>query len=590
MAGVFWCSDAAQTAACVLRRCSGDAKRCISIANDVLENRFLFRDHWEMERTHEPVQFGAAESDINWACIPADDPEWLYAMNRHTSFVNLGKAWLYTRDRRYAEKWARLIENWIDRVPLRLESQGNTWRSLEAGLRCEYWLRALIYVADSGVVTDALQKKIDASLLEHGEYLTWKSGEFHKISNWGVLQDHGLFLLGVYFDNAEWRNLALRRLDENLHRSVMADGSQWEQSPMYHCEVLHNAADTLLIARLNRVEVPPRFEDSVHRMSLALAAWTKPDGRLPCQSDSDDTDARDILAMGALLFGDPALREAAGGEPFEENYWDFGPECEKTLAELPGLSGGRPSDALPDSGNYMLRSAGGRDAAYIRFHCGAMGGGHGHADQLHIDAGRLGEDFLIDPGRYTYVGCPERLALKRPAAHNTTMVDEQDFSPCLDTWAYASQAVPLKGAHRFTPRADLVCGGHLGYMDRGVAVFRRVVFLKEMCAAVVFDEFFAEPEAEHLYAQHFHFGEGDVRLNGAAVLWRGKTLCAALHCLGDVTCELGRAPFSRDYNRLEEGDALCVRSRARGSASLTAVIHLCAGAPLRAASSRDAHR
>ena len=107
-------------------------------------------DVYKRQRTCEPVQFGPAESDIDWACVPAGDPEWLYAMNRHTSFVNLGKAWQYTRDIRYAEKWARLIEDWIDRIPLTEESEANTWRSLEAGLRCEYWLRSVKLVQDSG--------------------------------------------------------------------------------------------------------------------------------------------------------------------------------------------------------------------------------------------------------------------------------------------------------------------------------------------------------------------------------------------------------------------------------------------------------
>ena len=353
----FWCPDTPAAAAAVQNSCPEDVRRCISIADDVLENRFTFRDHWEMERTWEPVQFGPAESDIDWAHVPSFDAEWLYAMNRHTSFVNLGKAWQYTHDRRYAEKWARLIEDWIDRVPLTPQSEGNTWRSLEAGLRCEYWLRSIKLVEDSGLFVRPLRDKIEACLLQHGEYLTGKWGEFQNISNWGVLQDHGLFLLGVYFNRPEWQQLALERLDRNLHRSVLADGSQWEQSPMYHCEVLHNAADTLLIARQNGIAVPARFEQKVHDMFRALAAWVKPGGFLPCQSDSDAADAGDILAMGALLFEDPVLRTAAGDRAREENYWDFGPGCARRLAQLPAEAGGSPSDALPHSGNYVLRAS-----------------------------------------------------------------------------------------------------------------------------------------------------------------------------------------------------------------------------------------
>ena len=33
-----------------------------------------------------------AEEDIDWACIPAGDPEWLYAMNRHTQLCEPGQS------------------------------------------------------------------------------------------------------------------------------------------------------------------------------------------------------------------------------------------------------------------------------------------------------------------------------------------------------------------------------------------------------------------------------------------------------------------------------------------------------------------
>ena len=105
----FWCADPAAAAAALQAQYPRAAERACAIADDVCANRFLFRDHWEMERTNVPVQFGPEEKDIDWALIPAGDPEWIYAMNRHTSFVNLAKAWLLTGDERYAQKYARQI-------------------------------------------------------------------------------------------------------------------------------------------------------------------------------------------------------------------------------------------------------------------------------------------------------------------------------------------------------------------------------------------------------------------------------------------------------------------------------------------------
>lgn len=557
----FWCDDPAAAAAAVRQADPGAVQLACAIAGDVCENRFLFRDHWEMERTHQPVQFGPEERDIDWALIPAGDPEWIYAMNRHTSFVNLAKAWRFTGEARYAQKFARLIEDWIDRVPLTGDSQKDTWRSLEAGLRCENWLRALELLAGSGVPDAALRPKIEACLRQHGDYLAAASNDFHRLSNWGVLQDHGLFLLGLYFDRADWRQLALDRLDENLHHGVMGDGSQWEQSPMYHCEVLHNALDVVLVGRKAGVPLPKTFTGAVHRMALALAAWVKPDGRLPMQSDSDDMDARDLLATAALVFADGRLRAAAGPRLAAETLWDLGPRAAEAYAALtpdPSVLG---SAALPDSGNYMLRGAGG---AWAHMHCGCLGSGHGHADLLHLDAGIAGEDVLIDSGRYTYVDSPIRRQLKLPGAHNTTRVDGQDFSACADSWGYTRLAVPLKGEYRFTGQADYVSGAHLGYLaGAGAVAARQVIFLKEQGLVVVFDALYAA--GSHQFEQNFHFGPGTLTPAPGGAVWQGRQAAARLFCLGDgLDQQESRQPFSREYNRLEEGDVLTCRRRTDG--------------------------
>lgn len=561
----FWCRDVQEAAKACLENCPDDAKRSISIADDVCNHTFIFRDHWEMERTNQPVQFGSKVSEIDWSHIPSDDDEWLYAMNRHTGFVNLAKAWLYTKEDKYAQKYLEMIQDWIDRVPLTEESSTNTWRSLEAGLRCEFWLRALKIFETGNCISQELRKKIEDCLLVHGEYLEKKYTYFHQLSNWGTLQDHGLFLLGVYFSKEEWIQLALKRLDLNLHRSVMRDGSQWEQSPMYHCEVLHTAIDTLQIAKQNQIQVPKRFEQNVFQMCHALAKWLTPDGRLVCQSDSDNTDARDIVVQGALLFQDSQLRTAGGDHFFEENYWDFGAEQEKVYMAIPVCNQGVASSALTDSGNYLLRSSFDPKSGYLHFHCGCMGSGHGHADQLHIDAGIAGEDVLIDSGRYTYVDNAIRKQLKEPTAHNTTRVDGSNFTECIDTWAYSKMAIPLKGQHTFTEVADAVEGLHLGYLDKGVVAGRKVIYLKELDLAVIADQFYTQDDSQHEYEANFHFGEGTVSLQENILQWRGQKACAVLIVLGQQEqYQLKKAPYSRDYNLLQQGDMLTVTKQQQG--------------------------
>ena len=115
----FWCKNPQATADAVRRRWPKSAEHTIFIADEICCGRYLFQDHWEMEPTHTAVDFGAEIAGIDWAAVPFGDPEWLYAMNRHTSFVNLAKAWLYTGDDRYARQFAALLDDWIGRASCR---------------------------------------------------------------------------------------------------------------------------------------------------------------------------------------------------------------------------------------------------------------------------------------------------------------------------------------------------------------------------------------------------------------------------------------------------------------------------------------
>ena len=58
---------------------------------------------------------------------------------------------------------------------------------------------------------------------------------------------------------------------------------------------------------------------------------------------------------------------------------------------------------------------------------GAGRGGHSHSDTLQIIVRRGGEELLVDPGTYTYVGDPVlRNWFRGSAAHNTIRIDGRD--------------------------------------------------------------------------------------------------------------------------------------------------------------------
>ena len=569
----LWTRDPAAAACAAQELCTAAARAATERADEICNHTFVFRDHWEMEQTNRPVHFDGA---VDWQSAPAGDMEWVYALNRHTIFLNLAKAWRYTGDSKYLTSFVELAEDWLVHIPPTPKTEATAWRALEAGIRPEYWLRALELFGDA--VPDALRGRMYKSLRQHGEYLARTHGAFHALSNWGAIQAHGLFLISVQLERRDWQNLALKRMAENLHNAVLPDGIHWEQSPMYHCEVLHAAADTLLIARRTGTSVPVELERLTHAMATALAYWAAPNRYILPQGDSDAIDAGDLLAQGALLFKDPMLAAAAQGAVCEETIWDFGSEALARLQSMIAARPACPSAAFAASGNPVLRTGWGETDTYLHVHTGSLGGGHGHADLLHLDVWHGGEAVLTDSGRYTYVNGAQRYQLKAPAAHNTLLLDGQDFTRYVDTWNWENPAPPLPQRTCFTPQADFVSGGHLGYLPQGVVVTRRLVLLRPDLVVGV-DTVYTTDNTPHTAEQFFHFGRGALTAEGKTARWRGSKTTAELHWFAGESAAC-YAPLSPTYNVMTQAPALRLTTQITGTTALPFV--LCLGGTCKA--------
>src|SRR5699024_1889950 len=135
---------------------------------------------------------------------------------------------------------------------------------------------------------------------------------YHLISNWGVIEYHGLFELAVTLPQSpqtkKWIKLALSRLEKMIEIQVLDDGVHWEQSPMYHNEVLHCFQDVLILAKRNHINVGKTILDKVKQMSYANLAWIKPNGHHIMQGDSDDLSIKEYTSISAYLFKNPEFK------------------------------------------------------------------------------------------------------------------------------------------------------------------------------------------------------------------------------------------------------------------------------------------
>ena len=568
-------------AAYVRAQCAEDFAKIQVVADDVVRQSFLFNLRWDMERTYVPVDFPGGPDAIDWLHQPGDDPEWIFAFNRMRFWICLGQAYAVTGDETYAKAFAGQLMSWIGKVKRSDPACEKAWRSIEAGLRLEYWLKAMGYFEGSPAITDAVMTAFLGSVTEHAEFIMSVWNPFNRMSNWGTLANHGLFLAGVMLPStprtAEYVTEALRRLAENAKIGIYDDGTQWEQSPMYHNEVLHDLLDVVIIARRNGISLPEPIADKARKAVRVDMIWAKPNGHEVSMGDSDDIDLRDQVTKGACVFADPELK--AGGYPRLDfdTVWDLGFDAIAAYDALPSERPAETDFALSDSGNYYLRSGWGAGDTFVHFHCGTLGAGHGHSDQLHVDLFARGEDILIDPGRYTYVPKQDRFEFKDSYAHNTTTVDGLNFYDCSDSWACSKLARAVNRRFIGNGAYGYAEGGHLGYYDLasgGVFVNRRVVYLKPDILVLV-DEFYAG--TAHRYQAYFHF-DNKAEPIGSGRSWRYDTERNAVQMVfaasADVTAE--RLPYriSRHYNAAEPAYAVKAEIAASGFASLFTVIAL----------------
>lgn len=573
----FFIDDRDKIAEYVYENCREEFEFVRQVADDTVNGKFLFILRWDMERTNKPVVF---EKEIDWLYQPGDDPEWIFAFNRMRFWICLGQAYAVTKDEKYSRSFVSQLCSWIDTVRREDPKAEKAWRTIEAGIRMEYWFKAIQYFEGSPVLTEEVLDKFIDSMTEHAEFIMEVWNSYNMMSNWGILANHGLFIAGVMLPETprtlQYRREALRRLDAEIRMQVFRDGMQWEQSPMYHNEVAHDFLDVVLLAKRNGIALPEAIERKTRDMCYADLYSMKPDGNELAMGDSDEIDMRDIITKGAYLYGDSILKSGGYERLDFECVWDLGYRALEEYRSIQPVKPHRNSFALNDSGNFYFRSGWDREAVYLHFRCGSLGAGHGHSDQLHFDLFARGEDILIDPGRFTYVDKPERYEFKDPEAHNTCTVDGRKFIVCTDSWSCSKLYRAVNQKLYDCVKYGYIEGGHLGYYDLdsgSVLVNRRIIYIKPDIL-VVADEFYAS--GTHTYQQYFHFNnKGRISGGREYFTYESERNFVELLTVGKgISAQLMPSRISRHYNQTEDGFVLKTGWKASGFSGVFTVISL----------------
>lgn len=554
-----------------------EVARSIKIADEVANNYFLFREEWDMEKTNIPYQF---KNEIDWTLNPFNDREWTFMLNRHKYWTYLGKAYYLTGKEKYAKTFIKQISHWIENNPVptskKAHRSSDTWRTIEAGIRCENWIKTFEYVKNSKNVTPKFLEKFLNALHQHAVYINNVYTNFSKTSNWGILENHGLLNAAIFLEDFKqaqnFKNNAIKRLTAGIELQVLEDGSHWEQSPMYHNEVLHCFMNVNLLAKRTNLKLPNILKQKTKDMVFANIKWQKPNYHQPLLGDSDDTDLRGHLTLAAYLFNDAVIKSRAFNHFDYDNFFILGEKEEKNYKKITSTNPSFLSVFLESSGDFYMRSSWSKDANYASLHLKKLAGGHAHDNLLHFSIFANQRDYLVDNGRYTYVENKWREFFKTSKSHNILEVDNLANSVYVNSWENESEAWSEGVFTKIHPTFDYAEAINTTYkrLEDPVSIKRRMLFLKPD-VWLIFDSFSAKKE--HKYSQWFNFPNKKVAIKNKSIITTYQDKNLKIEPLKAVEISIENSWYSPEYNFKTESKRATIFKTATGFTSFISLLY-----------------
>ena len=228
--------------------------------------------------------------------------------------------------------------------------------------------------------------------------------EYHLLGN-HILEDAFALVVGavVFMDGRLWRKSS-KLLKKCLEEQTLADGANYEQSPMYHCILLDRLLDVINVSQSNT-----RFADQKEYNDSLKAVVKKMLGHLENMRWSD----------GSI----PMLNDSAYGiAPVPSDIFDYARRLGLDWEAIPLRECGyrylsnRSFEVFIDAGNVTAKDQ----------------PSHTHADALSYELRINGKPIAIDTGISTYNKTERRQYERGSKAHNCVVVEDKDSS---EVWA-----------------------------------------------------------------------------------------------------------------------------------------------------------
>ncbi|WP_192889802.1 heparinase II/III family protein [Vibrio bathopelagicus] len=326
-----------------------------------------------------------------------------------------------------------LVNTWIKQNPKMI---GNGWEPYTISLRSVNWIKWFLsgnepkeeWLASLSLQVQALEQQLEYHLLGN-----------HLFANAKALLFAGCYFKGELAD--EWLKRGLGILNEEIPEQILADGGNFELTPMYHNTILADMLDLYQLSLVYSYKIPKATSQDWRELIGKMLSWAEhmqhPDGDVSFFNDS---------ATGIA----PKLADL-------QRY------AEVLNVTIPANSKNQVT-ALKESGYVVIKDQVNKliiDVAkvgpdYIP--------GHAHADTLSFELSIDGHRVFVNSGTSVYGLGEERLRQRKTETHNTVVVDGMDSSEVWSGFRVARRAYPSKPIITESEYTITVECSHDGYM------------------------------------------------------------------------------------------------------------------------------
>ena len=530
-----------------------DKEVIINHADQLLKNIFIFNKTWDMEPCLQEYQL---QDEIDWESYPNGDEEWCFMLNRMDYLNYLMLATIIKKDITYQLKGKKLIIEWMKHheviAPMR------STRTLDTGIRILNIVECLPFLYESKCLDQSEMQYICDSLRKQVYYLKENYLNKYISSNWGSIQLCSILsTLPFLEDNFKEHPLftwAMIEINKCLSIQIYSDGTHWEQSTMYHVEVLNYLMKLIYYSRIFGYKGMEKIYNYAYQMAKSLLFLSTPKKEIESFGDSDRTNLQDVFCRAAVIFNDRAFKYIGFQKMDYESIYGMGCKAAITYRRLMEQTPNEYFFDALDSGIFTVRSGWGENDHFTMFLNGALGSGHGHSDNLHLSLYYRGVPFLIDSGRFSYrEDFYLREYLKGMEAHNGLIMDQSVCCCPNGSWDYSNFGLPLKNYVRHESGIHYYESYFLGNNPYYITIRKLIVLDKGIW--IILDDIYCE--GRHCVKQRFHL-DPEIRIE----LKANGIICPKLNLkmLFSEPFLIEQSKCSIQYNKLLENAVIVTSS------------------------------